>query len=634
MIYIGLVFFSDENNDSADPDPFREGEGTRWITSTTNLNSSLNKPSNYFSDGTPKNGKKWADFKSFQEKLSKTVDALESPKGGTLVDPVFCMNIVNPKVSSVVLQARMSDRMAVPPFKIKNFLTTTDIKDVNWVTGGVIIRKFITKSQKGNPYCIWTLTDLHGDIKTITVFLFGSAYKEYWKLTLGAVIGILNPSVLENKNDKSEATLRVDRSDNIMLFGDAKDYGICKSKKNNGENCTAVVNKANCEYCIYHVKQVYEKASRRPELQANFTGKGLSNLRNKVLGKDEVFYAGKLYTAFKGNAALVNSRKKVESQSVVPEGMDVMIKAKKDRELLKRLNGEIQTFTKSKTACEGGKVCNTSKSPSVCKSDDVASSSKLGGKTVNKPKMIDLDRPITKEQILRARANAIELIRKKGPLKKPEDGRSLKRTPEQIKAVKRKIEEEEEQRKRIKTGEDCENSSQSALRKKLEKSGITSKFLELMNAPIKDTELLKEAENEEREKYFNKLEFREKLEEKMATTYKVDCKAVRCLKCHYKSFSASELCKKERHPLKVVNAVKRFWKCGDCSTRTVCLELVPLHSCKTCGSSRWEKTTMLPEKKAQVLPNEKLSIRGHEEKFLGSSTRNGNINLLVPDEES
>ncbi|KAL0267230.1 UNVERIFIED_CONTAM: hypothetical protein PYX00_009565 [Menopon gallinae] len=621
----------DEISDPEDPDPFKEGEGTKWITSTTKLNSSLNKPSNYFSDGTPKNGNKWADFKSVKEKLSNTIKEFDSPKD-TLVDPVLYMNIINPKVSSTVLKARMTDRVAVPPFKIKKYLSTTDVKDVNWVTGGAIVGKFVTKSQKGNPYCIWTLSDLRGDIKTITVFLFGSAYKEFWKLALGVVVGILNPSLLENKNNKSEATLRVDRSEAIMVFGTSKDYGICKSKKNNGENCTAVVNKAQCEYCIYHVKQVYEKASRRPELQAHFTGKGLSNLRNKVLGKDEVFYAGKLYTASKGKTALSQSERLLQAQRMVPEGMDNTIKLKKDRELMQRLNGEIQTVSKSKGI--DGRLSSTSKTTPVSVPDAELNKPKMGDSAVSKPKMIDLDLPITNKQVLRARANAIKYIRQNGPLKKPNDGRSSKRTPEQIKAVKRKFEAEEEQRKKIKTGEDSENNPKNALKKKLEKSGITEKFLELMNAPIENADLLKEAESEEREKYFTKLEFREKMEEKMATTYKIDCKAVRCLKCNYKSFSASELCKKERHPLKLVNAVKRFWKCGDCSTRTVSLELIPLQPCKTCGGSKWERASMLPEKKTQVLPNEKLSIRGHEEKFIGSSTRNPNINLLVPDEES
>lgn len=82
-----------------------------------------------------------------------------------------------------------------------------------------------------------------------------------------------------------------------MILGRSKDYGICKSKKKNGENCTAIVNLSTCEFCVYHVKQEYGKMSGRSELQSNTSGRGLNALRNKVLGKSEVFYGGKSFIA-------------------------------------------------------------------------------------------------------------------------------------------------------------------------------------------------------------------------------------------------------------------------------------------------------------------------------------------------
>jgi Mcm10 replication factor len=35
------------------------------------------------------------------------------------------------------------------------------------------------------------------------------------------------------------------------------------------------------------------------------------------------------------------------------------------------------------------------------------------------------------------------------------------------------------------------------------------------------------------------------------------------------------MCKKEKHQLKVVDAVKRFYQCHDCKTRTVTLFKIP-----------------------------------------------------------
>lgn len=63
--------------------------------------------------------------------------------------------------------------------------------------------------------------------------------------------------------------------------------------------------------------------------------------------------------------------------------------------------------------------------------------------------------------------------------------------------------------------------------------------------------------------------------------------------CKYKWFSASDLCRAEGHPIKVIDTVKRFFKCNNCTNRTVSLEVVPLISCKQCGSSKWSRAGMI-----------------------------------------
>jgi len=54
-----------------------------------------------------------------------------------------------------------------------------------------------------------------------------------------------------------------------------------------------------------------------------------------------------------------------------------------------------------------------------------------------------------------------------------------------------------------------------------------------MNARSKHEDLVDIAEAMEQQAYFNKLEKKEQLEEKMLTTYKIPCKAVTCLKVRY-----------------------------------------------------------------------------------------------------
>ena len=547
--------------------------------------------------------------------------------GGSLplVDPVLKMRIVNPLVSSTVLKEKMIGRVSISTSSIKNFIKTENYKNTDWVTGGVIVNKICKTSQKGNQYCIWNLTDLHGDIKTITVFLFGTAYNEFWKTSVGIVVGILNPAVMEG-NEKSEATLKVDNSYKLLLMGTSKDYGICKSKKKNGENCYGVVNKAKCEYCNYHLKKEYTKASRRSDLIPPKVSANINNFRKNTVNNNNnknIFgNVGKSFTGIRGKKSFKNvekdqNRLKSLSDFHTPMTSSTPLTQKKNIDHVENPRGNVMNF------------------PSVVKPEE----------SKRENEMINLNVPITKKERNAARIQALNYVRKHGPIKRIEEGvggggGKQKRTPEQIKMIKRKLEEMEE-----KEGEKCKKmkgekegsdvaENDSDKKKKFEKIGMTEKFFQLMNSEVKNKDLLNTAETEMREKYFNKLETREKMEDKMASIYKMECNAVVCLKCNYKTFSASEMCKRDKHPLKVVKATKRFWKCGKCSYRTVTLELVPLVSCKNCGGSKWERTSLMPEK-GPNLNVEPLSLRGFEEKFIGSTIgRKANLNLLVPEESS
>jgi minichromosome maintenance protein 10 len=84
----------------------------------------------------------------------------------------------------------------------------------------------------------------------------------------------------------------------------------------------------------------------------------------------------------------------------------------------------------------------------------------------------------------------------------------------------------------------------------------------------------------------------------------------------------------QKHKLKIVDATKRFYQCGDCKARTITLFRIPKDPCRHCHSSNWKRTGMMADKIAYV--GEKLSIRGDEEMFIGSATK-ANVNLLVPE---
>jgi hypothetical protein len=65
--------------------------------------------------------------------------------------------------------------------------------------------------------------------------------------------------------------LSIDHPDKLMEIGDSYDIGKCGFVKPDGGNCTNIVNKNVCDFCIYHVKRAYNSASnKRAALQSSF----------------------------------------------------------------------------------------------------------------------------------------------------------------------------------------------------------------------------------------------------------------------------------------------------------------------------------------------------------------------------
>lgn len=175
---------------------------------------------------------------------------------------------------------------------------------------------------------------------------------------------------------------------------------------------------------------------------------------------------------------------------------------------------------------------------------------------------------------------------------------------------------------------DDDEQAEAKRRKQAEVEAFKNERIQkILQAKSSHQDLVKARENNDRDNYFAKLEKKEMMEEKMMNTTKMECKAVICSICKYKAFSAADRCKTERHPLKVVDAEKRFFECEDCGNRTVSLFRIPKITCSNCQSSRWKRTGMMRVKKHKV--GEHLSIRGDEETFLGSTQSQGNLNLCV-----
>ncbi|RZF34535.1 hypothetical protein LSTR_LSTR013249 [Laodelphax striatellus] len=671
--------------------------------------------------------KSWKSKATVEKDTPKTPTSVRAA-GDSFVSTIG-LNIVNPLVSAGLLFEKMAGRSYVHLVKLKYHTERIARKDSevlnkDWIVIGVVVSKSPAKESKnGNKFCVWTISDLRMGLKTASLFLFGKAYAQLWKRPVGTAIGVLNPTVMEqSQRDNVEACLSVFSADQVLVIGQSKDFGLCKARKNNGDQCTMFVNKSSCEFCIYHVEKEYKKFSNRSDLQSPTAG-GLQKLRNKVLGKNEVFYAGQSFTAVKGKQSkktmekdksrlrdlfggcgepaagtgcttdvtvakpsieFTRFKKIKDSAELLAKLSDDKTREKKPRDYRtqdsdKKITTDKMSKVKSSSpknkenSIEVGKAepkvdsCNPSaksvlesrrkimqaekeqedkrkalergvefsreslseffvgskkvsldklssnRSPSVNRkaTQTVLKRSETSSLACSAPVMVDLSVPVTRRDRERAKLTALNYVKNRGPIKKmdPNEVRNKTAPP-----------------KKRSFPDDTDDSAE----KDATGSSLPARFIELMNKTSKHADLLEKADQESFNNYFEKMSKKEEMEEKMLSTYKLPCKAVRCLNCKYTWFSASELCKAEGHRLKVVDGCKRFFRCGGCGQRTVSLDIIPLLACRNCNGSNWIRAAMISEKKTMVSLNQ-LSIRGGEQTFINSVECNGNLNLLVPE---
>ncbi|XP_017758203.1 PREDICTED: protein MCM10 homolog [Eufriesea mexicana] len=641
----------DDTIDSSDDEDRRYFEEQKYSDYGRDIKSLLKKEAINTNEGKAREiGKKTFEFSAPKHKNVNVVtnNSVNTSKD-IYCDEFFGLRIINPIVSSVELKARMADKIPITISRVKYHLNSEKIKK-DWVIAGVLVNKSVPKtSQKGTFYSIWTISDLSENMNTVCLFMFSNANKTFWKTTIGTVIGILNPKVLESKDNISLATLSINNPQRIMILGKSKDMGKCKSRKKNGEQCNSIVNISRCEFCLYHIKQEYKKCSHRSELQAfsNTQNFSIDMLKKKtqqqtklVMNNMPEFHAivavknKKLEEKDAKRLALLSGSQKTSNLSStnldnvknIAEKVEVPGKQmKKCFEEITKSRGWKATVLSKTFSDDNTSSSPTSKKLSSYKHDNIgkkdlgmlsslSSSPRLGvgclGGTV------DLSEPITKKQINIAKHNAVKWVKENGKIKPKNPNKIHLSKEEKLKKGKKRSRESE-----------CDEEQ------KVKKPNVLGdKFKEMMQTKSAHTDLIEKSYEQEQNKYFNKLEMKERMEEKMLSTYQVPCKAVKCLTCKYTSFSASDMCKEQKHLLRIMDAVKRFFKCGDCGNRTVSLNRIPSHSCIKCSSSNWSRAAMMDERKTNISVTA-LSICGDEEPYLGSMTKDANLNLLVPEED-
>ncbi|KAM7157247.1 protein MCM10 homolog isoform 3-T5 [Molossus nigricans] len=212
---------------------------------------------------------------------------------------------------------------------------------------------------------------------------------------------------------------------------------------------------------------------------------------------------------------------------------------------------------------------------------------------------------------------AITKLRAKGQILSKTNPNSIKKKqsdPQDILEVKARVE------KNTTFSSQAEDELEPARKKRREQLAYleSEEFQKILKAKSKHTGILKEAEAELQELYFEPLVKKEQMEEKMRNIKEVKCRVVTCKTCAYTHFKPVETCVREQHDYHWHDGVKRFFKCP-CGNRCISLDRLPKKHCSNCGLFKWEKDAMLKEKTGPKIGGETLLPRGEEHaKFLNS----------------
>ncbi|KAH8021945.1 hypothetical protein HPB51_018794 [Rhipicephalus microplus] len=428
---------------------------------------------------------------------------------------------------------------------------------------------------------------------------------------------------------------------------------------------------STCPYCVYHIKAEYRKmSSKRTDLQASYSGVTPSGLKQKVLKNSQVIYGGQMFMnptreatktlRTKDKLILSNLKVAKQAEELEKSSRHAAAEAIKLRHLSSSENQAINTVA-SKSDFLGKALCTPSagsrnflrhvvhetnstsaasskkemvsitakdllkmhngtmkslvgasrdskRTASTLQAKGLSASSPIGSVSMPLPRLTALT-PSEIAKLRAAKKLSAPLVR--------QDPNAVKKdtTSSEVQAkIQRKLEEPATSSKDARGDESVEMPA--AKRSRLGPALTKEEMEKLLRQKSSHAHQVDDIEQEQEEQYFSVLEKKEQLEEKMLSVTEIQCDVVSCRKCNYTAQQASDLCKKENHVLKHHKAMKRFFRCKDCSHRTVTFARVPGHSCRKCNGSNYERTSMGKPKPGPMLDSEKLLIRGEEIKFL------------------
>ncbi|XP_036701110.1 protein MCM10 homolog isoform X3 [Balaenoptera musculus] len=564
------------------------------------------------------------------------------------------LRLRKPRVSSTEMNKKMTGRRLIRLSQLKEKMASEKLEEIDWVTFGVILKKITPQSSNSvclsidHPQKILIMGEAldlgtckakkkNGEPCTQTVNLNDCEYCQYHIQAqykkLSARRADLQSTFSGGRIPKKFARKGISLKE--RLCQDGFYYGGVSSASFAASIAAAVAPKKKIQTTLTNL------VVKGADLILQETQQKLGIPQKSLSCSEEFRELMDLPTS--GARNLKHHLAKVKSSGIMGSpkpafqsiSASALLKQQKQHmlEMRKKKSEEIQKrFLQSASEVESPAVPSSSRQPPSWSPPTGAEFPKLkGAPAIQMPKLgrdisegddvlfFDESPPPRPKLSVLAEAKklaAITKLRAKGQILTKTDPNSIKKLkePQDVLEVKERVE------KNNTFSPQAEDELEPARKKRREQLAYleSEDFQTILKAKSRHTGILKEAEAELQEHYFEPLVKKEQIEEKMRNTREVKCRVVTCRTCAYTHFKPLETCVSEQHNYHWHDSVKRFFKCP-CGNRSVSLDRLPQKHCSNCGLFKWERDGMLKEKTGPKIGGETLLPRGEEHaKFLNS----------------
>jgi minichromosome maintenance protein 10 len=124
-----------------------------------------------------------------------------------------------------------------------------------------------TDAGKSGKFMVLRMTDLKWELD---LFLFDNGFAEFWKLSVGTLVAVLNPEIMPpRQRDSGKFSLKLtDSDDTVLEIGTARDLDFCHAKRKDGKDCGQWIDSRKTEYCDFHIELQVNK-SKRGRMEVN-----------------------------------------------------------------------------------------------------------------------------------------------------------------------------------------------------------------------------------------------------------------------------------------------------------------------------------------------------------------------------